>query len=107
MSPGVFRFVRDAWRLRRGPLKRSPRYRRRGIRRSLEAFEARTLLSVNISVDAGADQHAIDARIYGVAYADAIQLADLNAPLNRSGGNKTSTYNWQQNADSTASDFYF
>ena len=34
-------------------------------------------------------------------------LADLNAPLNRQGGNNTSRYNWQLNADNRASDYFF
>ncbi|HEX4343483.1 MAG TPA: glycoside hydrolase family 44 protein, partial [Verrucomicrobiae bacterium] len=34
-------------------------------------------------------------------------LKQLNAPLNRQGGNATSSYNWQLNADNRASDYYF
>src|SRR5438445_58303 len=45
--------------------------------------------------------------IYGGAFGDATTLADLNAPLNRSGGNNTSRYNWQLNADNRAFDWYF
>ncbi len=60
-----------------------------------------------ITVDASANMRRIDPRIYGVAYASAAQLADLNVPLNRMGGNNTSRYNWMQNADNRGSDWYF
>ncbi len=63
--------------------------------------------AVTISVDANANRHPINPNIYGVAYATTAQLLELNAPLNRSGGNNTSRYNWQQNADNRANDFYF
>ena len=34
-------------------------------------------------------------------------MRDLNAPLHRSGGNGTTTYNWQNNAWNHAADWYF
>lgn len=63
--------------------------------------------SVTLQVDANADRHPIDPRIYGTAYATPAQLADLNAPLNRYGGNNASRYNWQINADNRGFDWYF
>jgi PKD repeat protein len=42
-----------------------------------------------------------------VAHASTAQLNDLNTPLNRNGGNNTSRYNWQLNADNRANDWYF
>jgi PKD repeat protein len=60
-----------------------------------------------IIIDANAGQRAIDPRIYGLAYATPAQLQDLNVPLNRWGGNNTSRYNWQQNADNRGFDWYF
>ncbi|HEY2774181.1 MAG TPA: glycoside hydrolase family 44 protein [Candidatus Binatia bacterium] len=63
--------------------------------------------AVTVSIDAGASRHAIDPRIYGVAFGTAAQLTELNCPLNRSGGNNTSRYNWQLNADNRAADWYF
>jgi len=63
--------------------------------------------AVTITVDAAANQHAINPNIYGVAYASTDALSDLNAPLNRNGGNNTSRYNWLQNADNRAQDWYF
>jgi len=77
----------------------------------LVAAMARTANAQNspvaISVDAAANHHAINPHIYGVAYGDATTLAELNAPLNRLGGNNTSRYNWQVNADNRAADWYF
>ncbi len=60
-----------------------------------------------ISVDASANRHAINPNIYGVAYAAASDIANLNASLNRWGGNSTSRYNWQIDAHSAGSDWYF
>jgi len=66
-----------------------------------------TNANVTIQVDAQANRHAISPLIYGVAFATTSQLLDLNAPLHRSGGNGTTTYNWQNNAWNHAADWYF
>jgi PKD repeat protein len=63
--------------------------------------------AVNINVDANANRRAINPNIYGVAHASTAQLNDLNSPLNRNGGNNTTRYNWQLNADNRANDWYF
>ena len=63
--------------------------------------------AVTVTVDAAANRHPIDPRIYGLAYADAAALADLNVPSNRRGGNNTTRYNWQANADNRANDWYY
>ena len=63
--------------------------------------------AITINVDAAANRHAINPLIYGVAFADTAALNDLNAPLNRNGGNATSRYNWELNADNRAQDWYF
>jgi Glycoside hydrolase family 44 len=60
-----------------------------------------------ITIDAGANRHPISPQIYGVAFATAQQLDELNAPLNRRGGNATTRYNWLENATNHASDWYF
>jgi hypothetical protein len=60
-----------------------------------------------IDVDAAADRHPIDPRVYGVNFATEAQLRDLNVVVNRSGGNATTRYNWMQNATNHASDWYF
>ena len=63
--------------------------------------------SVTVSVDVAANRRPINPGIYGVAYATTAQLQDLNAPLHRYGGNNTSRYNWQLNADNRGQDWYF
>ncbi|MBA4386666.1 MAG: cellulase [Verrucomicrobia bacterium] len=60
-----------------------------------------------ITVDAESNRHPIDPRIYGVAHADTASLKLLNAPLNRSGGNNTTRYNWKINCDNKGFDWYF
>lgn len=60
-----------------------------------------------INIDVQANRHPISPLIYGVAHADAATLSDLNVPLNRRGGNPTSRYNWQLNADNRAQDWFF
>jgi hypothetical protein len=62
---------------------------------------------VSVQVDAAASRRPISEQIYGLAYADAAALADLRTPLHRLGGNHTSRYNWQLNADNRGSDWYF
>jgi len=63
--------------------------------------------AVTVSVDVNADRHPISPYVYGVAWGTASTLADLNAPFNRYGGNNSSRYNWQQNADNRGADWYF
>lgn len=62
---------------------------------------------VTLSIDAGADTHPISPLIYGVAFGSTQQLEDLNATLNRSGGNNETRYNWQINAINLDNDWYF
>jgi hypothetical protein len=60
-----------------------------------------------VRVDAAALQHPISDWIYGTAFATASQAADLDIPVNRSGGNSETRYNWQINAHNLAADWYF
>ena len=62
---------------------------------------------VAITVDAQLNRHSISPLIYGVAFASSNELADLNYPMNRSGGNSETRYNWQLNAHNHAADWYF
>ena len=62
---------------------------------------------VTIVVDAAANRHPINPNIYGVAHATTADLNDLNTPLNRNGGNNTTRYNWQLNADNRGNDWYY
>src|SRR5690349_21403704 len=65
------------------------------------------LQAQTITVDAQANRKAISPLIYGVAFASSNQLADLHSPINRSGGNSETRYNWQLNAHNHAADWYF
>lgn len=60
-----------------------------------------------VLVDVQRDRHPISPFIYGVAFASTAQLRELNVPLNRSGGNSETRYNWQLNAHNHAADWYF
>ena len=62
---------------------------------------------VTVAIDATAKVHPINPLVYGVAFASKAQLKELNAPLNRSGGNNMSTYNWLVNAQNLDDDWYF
>jgi hypothetical protein len=63
--------------------------------------------AATVNVDAMANRHPINPNIYGISYGDAHDMAALNAPLNRWGGNATTRYNWQIDAHSAAADWYF
>jgi PKD repeat protein len=63
--------------------------------------------AVTVNVDASANRHPINPNIYGVAHASTTTLNDLNSPLNRNGGNNTTRYNWQLNADNRGNDWYY
>ncbi len=62
---------------------------------------------VSVNVDAGLGRHPIADDIYGLAYADQATLVDLRCRLHRLGGNNTSRYNWQVNADNRGNDWYY
>jgi hypothetical protein len=63
--------------------------------------------AVTIDVDNAAQRKAISPLIYGVHFADTPTLADLNATVNRYGGNSSGRYNWQQNIDNRGGDYFF
>src|SRR3954451_9221784 len=63
--------------------------------------------TATVTVDVNVNRRPIDPRIYGIAFGTTAQLSDLNVPLNRYGGNNTSRYNWQINADNRGQDWYF
>jgi len=60
-----------------------------------------------LRVDAQLNRHPISPLIYGVAFAESNQLAQLNATANRSGGNAETRYNWELNAHNKGFDWYF
>ena len=71
------------------------------------ALVPQTNAVTTVSVDAALNRHPIDEGIYGVSFADAATLADLDIPINRWGGNTTSRYNWAISTANHARDFYF
>mgnify|MGYP001809904485 CR=1 FL=1 len=74
----------------------------------LAAFPARSELApVEIAIDAGTEHRSISPLIYGVSFASTATLRDLNLPLNRSGGNSASLYNWRINARNAGKDWFF
>lgn len=63
--------------------------------------------TITVNVDASADRHRISPNVYGLNFATGAQLSDLHVTLNRSGGNTTTRYNWQQNCANHANDWYY
>jgi hypothetical protein len=72
---------------------------------SLRVFAANPAVTVN--VDASADRHAIDPRIYGSSWASAAEISALGLTLNRWGGNAMSRYNWAFSTANRCKDYYF
>jgi hypothetical protein len=87
------------------------------MRSRLSAFALAALLvapaahaqnpSVTVSVDAAANQRPISPLIYGVHFAGSAALLDLNATINRYGGNSSGRYNWVGNIDNRGGDYFF
>ncbi|HEY2016854.1 MAG TPA: glycoside hydrolase family 44 protein [Bryobacteraceae bacterium] len=63
--------------------------------------------AVTVTIDGNANRHPINPNVYGIAYGSSANLLDLNTPINRYGGNNTSRYNWQLNADNRGNDWYY
>jgi hypothetical protein len=63
--------------------------------------------TLTIAINAKVGQHPISKLIYGVAFASTADLKALNAPLNRSGGDNMTDYNWAVNAQNLDIDWYF
>jgi hypothetical protein len=61
----------------------------------------------SVSVDANLSRHPINPGIYGFAFGSKSDLTATNFTMNRSGGNSTSTYNWQINATNHDLDWFF
>ena len=59
------------------------------------------------TVDANADRHPIDPRIYGLNFADRALARRIDLPVDRWGGNTTDAYNWQLGSANTGSDYYY
>lgn len=67
--------------------------------------------AVTINIDVQANRRTINPLIYGVNLFENANvstiLSDLNTPINRYGGNRASTYNWNTNSDNRGNDYYF
>jgi hypothetical protein len=63
--------------------------------------------AIVVPINVAMNRRAIDARIYGVAFADAASVADLRVPIHRWGGNVSTRHNWQANASNRGADWYF
>ncbi|MDR3439120.1 glycoside hydrolase family 44 protein [Telmatospirillum sp.] len=61
----------------------------------------------DVEIDGAAGHRTISPLIYGVSYATQSQLSDLNAPLNRSGGDSATRYNWRLDARNAGKDWFF
>ena len=60
-----------------------------------------------LTIDAAANRHAISPFIYGMNFADENLATELELPVRRWGGNATTRYNWQNDTNNHASDWYF
>ncbi|WP_347555765.1 glycoside hydrolase family 44 protein [Robbsia sp. KACC 23696] len=63
--------------------------------------------TATIAVDASANRRAINPMIYGINFGSTQTLSDLHVPLNRSGGDSATLYNWQIEARNAGRDWYF
>src|SRR6202000_742153 len=64
-------------------------------------------LPATITVNAAANRHPISPLVYGFKFGTAEILRDLRVPINRSGGNTASAYNWRIDAHNTGQDWFF
>lgn len=60
-----------------------------------------------LSVNGGADHHAISPYIYGMNFASAGLAKQLDLPVDRWGGNTTDSYNWKIGSSNTGNDYFF
>jgi hypothetical protein len=60
-----------------------------------------------LKIDVQAARHPISPLIYGMSYADEALAKELRIPVNRWGGNTTTTYNWQIDVHNTGQDWFF
>jgi Glycoside hydrolase family 44 len=63
--------------------------------------------ALKLTVDTTLKRHAISEDIYGLSWANESLATDLRLPLNRSGGNAVSRYNYKVNNTNRGSDYFF
>ncbi len=66
-----------------------------------------TAAGPHLSVDSARDRHPISPYIYGMNAPDEALAQELHLPVNRWGGNQTSTYNWQNDTYNTGFDWFY
>ena len=74
---------------------------------TLIGFSGTVFAQTRIDVNVVTARHPISPNVYGAAFPTAAQIADLNMPLCRYGGNQSSSYNWLLNCDNRANDWFF
>ncbi|SAI66796.1 Beta-mannanase/endoglucanase A precursor [Bordetella ansorpii] len=67
----------------------------------------RSPLPAVVSIDAAANRRPISPLVYGMNFATTQMLRDLRIPINRSGGNSASAYNWRLDARNAGKDWFF
>lgn len=60
-----------------------------------------------LSVDASSGRHAISPYIYGWNFAPASLMGQIDLPVDRRGGNRADTLNWQTGVENTGNDYFF
>lgn len=74
---------------------------------SVLALSPRALAQVSVSVDPSADAHPISSWIYGLNFPSDAQLDAGRITVGRWGGNRTTRYNYEIDADNTGADYFF
>ncbi len=65
------------------------------------------VLPLKLEINPTLSRYAISEDIYGMSWAGEALAKDLRLPINRSGGNSMSRYNWKVNNTNRASDYFF
>src|SRR5215211_9186792 len=71
----------------------------------IQLLEPRRFLAVHFAIDPTLSVHPISRYIYGVN--QSLSGAYANATFERSGGNRWTAYNWENNASNAGSDYLF
>lgn len=78
-----------------------------GVLSAASAAQGQGNPPVTVSVDVAANRRTISPLIYGVHFTLTADLLDLNATINRLGGNSVGRYNYLQNIDNRGGDYFF
>lgn len=70
-------------------------------------FPKTSSYSATVRIDLSKPSHTIRDEIYGASKFSREQVSEYGVPIVRWGGNRTTKYNWEQDADSSAGDWYF